>query len=246
MRIGIFLKKYILLIFILNINFSYGQFRSKNLENYDKKPINFGFSLGFNTMDFNVQLSKNLLLNKFDSSSKVPRDVIYSINVEKQTGININIVSNLRIFEFLDLRFMPGIELGQRNLIYKIYDGEIFREHIMEIESIFMEVPLLLKFKAMRDGNYSPYLIAGINYRIDWASKKKIREEEKPKIRLNRNDYYFEFGVGIDYYLPFFKLSTEIKLSVGQNNMVNFDNTPHSDALDFLHSRIWVFAFHFE
>ena len=143
---------------------------------------------------------------------------------------------------------MPGLDFGQRNISYvlKSKKDTAYYTHEMKIESIFLDFPLLLKYKAARLNNYRPYLIGGASVRYDLASQKKIKEEEKPKIRLNPLDFYYELGFGIDFYLPYFKLSTELKLAVGLMNVLNRDNTEFTSSIGKMNSKLILLSFHFE
>lgn len=232
------LKKIVLSIVIISLCLFADAQRKKvlNTPKYDLDPLHFGFTVGFNSMDFNIYNSK--LINSFDS--------VYAVNNIRQAGFNLGIVSNLRLAPFLDLRFLPGIMFGQRDMEYLIRGSDGFRKRVMKIESTFLEFPLTLKYKAKRINNYRPYLIAGANYRLDLAARKKIKEEEKPMILLERDDLYYELGFGVDYYLPFFKFSTEIKYCVGLANIIKDDGTEYTRSIEKMVSNLVVISFHFE
>ncbi len=232
------LKKIILVAVFISICFFADAQRKKvlNTPKYDLDPLHFGFTVGFNTMDFDIYNSK--FINNFDT--------VYSVNTLRQAGFNLGIVSNLRLMPYLDLRFLPGISFGQRNLEYLVRTNSGFSKRVMKIESTFLEFPLEIKYKAKRINNYRPYLIAGLNYRLDLAARKEIKEEEKPMILLERDDLYYELGFGVDYYLPFFKFSTEIKYAVGLVNIIRPDGTEYSRAIEKMISNMVVVSFHFE
>ncbi|WP_016775588.1 outer membrane beta-barrel protein, partial [Anaerophaga thermohalophila] len=168
----------------------------------------------------------------------------YAEVVNLNPGINIGIVSSLRINKYFNLRFLPGISFGQRDLLY-IQDGEE-DEAPLEIKSTFLEFPLLLKFNGARMTNVKPYLIGGINPRIDLA------KSENDGLNLKSTDVYLEIGAGLDFYLNYFRLSTEAKLSVGMLNILDPSGTGepedvmYTDILDRLTSRLFVFTFYFE
>jgi len=232
------LKRTILSILLVLLILGVNAQRKKvlNTPKYDLDPLHFGFTVGLNTMDFNIYNSKQI--NFYDT--------VYPVNAIRQTGFNLGIVSNLRLMRFLDLRFLPGISFGQRNLEYLVRGNNGFYKKTMKIESTFLEFPFQLKYKAKRVNNYRPYLIAGFNYRIDLAARDKVKEEERPMILLERHDIYYELGFGVDYYLPFFKFSTEIKYAVGLNNIINPDPTEYARAIERLVSNLVVISFHFE
>ena len=138
------------------------------------------------------------------------------------------------------------MNFGQRDLVYLLLEDNIFREHVMKIESIFLDFPLVFKYKAERLNNFRPYLVGGGSIRYDMASQKKVKEAEKPKIRLLPFDAYYEVGFGIDYYLQYFKFSYELKFAVGVFNVVNYDQTTYTQALQRLNSKMIILSFHFE
>lgn len=209
-----------------------------NLAKHDNKPLHFGFTLGLNTMDFGIRYSDKLLM----------ADSIDIMENQRQVGFNISIVSNLRLGEYWDLRFLPGLAFGQRDLEYSVFnkDNGNFDTHVMKIESTFIILPLVFKYKSVRPGNYRAYLIGGINPVYDLASQKEVKAEEKPKIRLKPIDLYYEIGVGFDFYLTYFKLSTEIKYSIGLFDIVQKDNTQYTGIIDKMNSRMLTLSFHFE
>ena len=107
-----------------------------------------------------------------------------------------------------------------------------------------------MKFKGSRLNNVRPYLIGGLNYRYDLAGKKEYDDEKPVYLRLRRSDLYYEFGSGLDFYLPYFKLSVELKVSTGLRDVLVHDPynsyPQYSKAIEKMRSQIWIIAFHFE
>ena len=206
----------------------------------DNKPYQFGFTVGLNTMDFKIVKSAKIYQQAMDSV-----DVIENV---RRLGFNISLVSSLRISDALTFRFLPGLSFGQRNLEYSSYSPITKRveTHVMKLESTFIKFPVLIKYRARRLNNYRPYIIFGNSFNYDLASQKEIKEIEKPKIRLQPIDIYAEIGFGIDYYFIFFKLSTEIKFSMGLFDILKKDNSQYTQAIDEMHSRLIILSFHFE
>lgn len=230
----------------------YGQKQKpKNESWYDEKPLHFGFSLGLNAMDFNITPSHT------NSSA----DTLYPDVSALTPGINIQIVTNLRAGKYFDVRFLPGVSFGQRNIRFYRIDPNISQSNLnkqtpvlqngnQKIESSFLEFPLLLKFKGDRLNNVRPYVIGGVNYRYDLAGQKEFDDTNPVYLRLKRPDLYYEMGAGIDFYLSYFKLSVELKMSAGLGNALVNDPAPghqqYYNAIEKINSQIWVLAFHFE
>jgi hypothetical protein len=223
---------------LIHFNLAAQKQKPKNESWYDEKLLHFGFSLGFNTMDFNITPSQSYLLT----------DSLYPEVSVLNPGINIQIVTNLRPANYLDIRFLPGVSFGQR--VVRYYKNGVLYNDQQRLESSFLEFPLLLKFKGDRLNNVRPYVISGFNYRYDLAGKKEYDPEKPVYLRLKRPDLYYELGAGLDFYLTYFKLSVELKMSNGiRNILVDDPATGHSEyhnAIEKMKSQIWVVAFHFE
>jgi len=226
-------------IFLFQSHIAEGQKQKpKNESWYDEKPLHFGFSLGFNAMDLNITPNQAYI----DTTSLYPEVSILN------PGINIQIVTNFRPGKYFDIRFLPGVSFGQRVVRY-YKNGEIFNDQ-QRLESSFLEFPLLLKYKGDRLNNVRPYVITGLNYRYDLAAKKEFDDEKPVYIRLKRPDLYYEVGAGMDFYLTYFKLSVELKMSNGFSDiLVREPAQGHPEfynVIDRMKSQIWVLAFHFE
>jgi hypothetical protein len=228
---------YIVLI-TLSVNSFAQKQKPKNESWYDDKTLHFGFSLGFNTMDFNITPSRE----NMNVDSLYPEVSILN------PGINIQIVTNFRPARYFDLRFLPGVSFGQRNV--RFYKNRVPENEKQRLESSFLEFPLLLKYKGDRLNNVRPYVIGGLNYRYDLAAKKEYDAEKPVYLRLRRSDLYYELGTGMDFYLPYFKLSVELKMSNGLRDVLVHDpatgHAQYSKAIEKMKSQIWIVAFHFE
>ncbi len=213
----------------------------KNNPEYDEKPVHFGYTLGLNFMDFSI--GRKTINNK-DSS-------LYADVGQLIPGFQVGMISDYRLGEYFNLRFLPSFNFGQRNLVYTVIKGnkKTFN-YVEKIESSMLDFPVSIKYKAKRINNYRPYLIAGGSFRYDLASKTKFDETLTDYVLLKKYDVYYEFGFGIDYYLPYFKLSTELKLSEGLLDVLN--HTPYVGQEQYvnsivkLNSRIIMFSVHFE
>ena len=228
----------ILFLFIGAIN-SYGQMRKKpqNLINYDFKNLHFGFTLGINELNFNIKKNSNTLYN----------DTLLTLLSNSQKGFNLGIVTNLRIGKFTDLRFIPTLVFGERNLNYGFIDsnGKI-DERVKRIESTLIDFPIYIKYKSARYNNFRTYVLCGIKYSLDVASQDKINDEGQEIVKLKKNDLMGEIGFGLDFYLEYFKFSPQIKLSHGFLNLISEDETVYTQSINCLSTKGWMISFTFE
>lgn len=203
--------------------------RAQNLPYADEKLIHFGFSLGFNFMDFAV----------------TPLKVNEDVSVTSLTpGFSVGAISDLRLNRHLNLRFTPTLNLGQRTLQYADSSS-------VEVLSIPLYLPLYFKYSAERNGNFRPYVLAGGGLWWDWG-----RNMDKP-ILLKKYDALLEAGVGCDIYFSFFKLSPELKFAVGLNDVlvplsqrdegtITGVNSKYTNSLNKLTTKMITLSFNFE
>ncbi|NLO04018.1 MAG: PorT family protein [Bacteroidales bacterium] len=253
------MKRYLISILLIAGFYNlYGQKQRVNyMTTFDEKLIHFGFTLGWNTLDFGVTHYKPigsnpdflqgnwpLDLEKITENSYVRADVAGLI-----PGFTVGIISSLRIGRDLNLRFLPGLSFGERKLTYNypVWDIDYYEPlQFYSIKSTFLDFPLLIKYKARRINNDRPYIVFGPAYRQDIS-----RTGKDDLVKLKNSGFYAEIGVGWDHYFTFFRLSTEAKVSIGLNNQLGDPPGPnqrqyYSNAIKHLRSDIFTLSFHFE
>ncbi|MCC6727292.1 MAG: PorT family protein [Saprospiraceae bacterium] len=206
-----------------------------NFLDFNQKPYYFGITLAYNSSNFRVFQSRDFILN--DSLSKV----------ESVTGpgFNLGIVTNLKIGENFDVRFLPTLSFGERNINYTSTrtDKPPFARRI---ESVFVEMPFHARYKSAPFHDKRLFVIAGVKYAFDVASDSRSRNAET-LVKIAPNDFSYEIGAGIQMFLPYFIFSPEIKFSHGLNNILIFDkNLQESSVIDKVLSRTFTLSFHFE
>lgn len=221
---------------------------------FDDKRIHFGFTLGMNTLDFMVEnYLKTTDIPGLDLS-EFGGDVPEYIRCDVPTlvpGFTVGIVSSFRLNEYLNLRFLPGLSFGERQLTYNIPIKDIYSTQEPEyytIRSTFLDFPLLIKYKAKRINNDRPYIVFG------GAVKQDIsRTAQEDLVKLNKTGFYAEIGGGWDHYFVFFRLSVEAKFSFGLNNQLGGlpdksagQKQYYSQSIKSLRSKVFTLSFHFE
>ncbi len=222
-------------------------FRFENLAQHDQKDYHFGFSLGLNKMDFSLKPISNLQNVEMAGNIIAEFDTLYSVLTRAENGFNIGIVSNLRLTDQWDLRFIPTLTFGDRNIVYHGIRNDNPITRTQQLESTFIDFPLHLKYKSVRMLNTRVYVIGGFKYSYDLASvEDKEDVEDELLVRIGKNDFFYEMGVGFDYYFYYFKFSTEIKASFGIRDMLSRENSMFANSIDRLNSKIIMVSFLFE
>jgi hypothetical protein len=226
--------------------------KPRNLASFDYKKLHWGFTVGLNSLDFAINRNPQ-------ADNYVYADVIGF----QPAGFQVNIVSDLRLSDYWNLRFLPGINLGSRDFYFfdpvqvkrienpsPIPLGDDLDEKIT-VGSSFLDFPLLLKYRSERVNNYRPYVIGGLSYRLDMSASTDYNSEDIDLFLLKKSDFYIELGFGIDNYLQYFKFAPEIKLAIGLRNVMVTDNPKpnyenFANSIAGLRSFIVMLNFHFE
>lgn len=182
-----------------------------NHENFDKQRVHWGYFLGFNFYDF-----------KFAYKKPGP-----DILVDRTTGFDVGLIGNLRLHEYIDLRFEPGLYYTQRNLTFPGFTKEIDSKR--QVGATYLHFPLLLKFSSLRTGNVRPYLLAGVSQTMNLGSNSaSIDDNKQQKFRVKKMTSNAELGFGIDLYLEYFKFSPSIRGVFGMGDELIRDADPNS------------------
>jgi hypothetical protein len=230
--------------------------RILNLPKFDLAPYHFGFSLNVNQMFFTIKPVTRMQSQWYHDQQISDLQLadsarILSLESLNTFGFTIGIVSNLRLGTFFDLRFVPDLAFGERELVYiveKYQNGKRIEERTKTIYSTFVDIPLHIKYKSKRYNNTRAYLLTGIKYSIDLASEAKKNQDEldNKHVRLKKSDLYFEAGVGFDFYTTYFKFGTEVKMSYGLNDILIREDNIYTSSIDRLTSKIFQLSFTFE
>ena len=229
----------------------------RNLPAYDVVPYHFGFTLGLNQMFFTIKpMPDNYSRMYYGVENAVGELVLDSamvigINSDPTFGFDIGIVGDKRLGRYFNLRFVPALSFGERNINYTVKawnNGEVRIVDLKKnITSVFIDFPLLVKYKSKRLNNMLAYLEAGGKYSLDIASNARKEDiSGQIVVKLNKHDVYAIVGVGFDFYNPWFKLGVELKMSYGLMDVLKRDDTGLTQSIEKLSSKVFQIGFTFE
>ncbi|MFT4521335.1 MAG: hypothetical protein ACI8ZN_000264 [Bacteroidia bacterium] len=201
---------------------------------YDIQKIHFGFSIIGNSGKLKYTTAENFL----------DVDTIKQINTKSFPGFGVGGIMNIRMADHWDFRTMVNIQFVERHLEYKFSGGDL---QIAKINSTYMEIPFLLKYKSERNRNFRFYWVGGVTYRYDFASDIHTdRSNTKPIVALQPTTYSYDFGAGFDFYFEYFKFSPEVRISNGLGNSLVQDPFIYASSLTRMSPKLIEFFLHFE
>lgn len=209
-----------------------------NLENFQQQRLYFGFYLGLNSYDFKIDY----------------KTVSEDIQVKTTTGFNVGLVANLKLQEYVSLRFEPGLYYTTRELQYptSYFPGippPSPANMLRQVNSTYIHFPILLKFLSLRTGNVRPYLVGGVSATLNLSSNSKsIDDNYQDRFRVKPWTTNYEVGFGIDIFSEYFIFSPSIRGVFGINDELIRDNNPDSPwtgNIESLKTRAFLINFTF-
>jgi len=215
-----------------------------NLSSFDDKFFHFGFALSYNKSDY--YLSKSLTFNPIDDS-------LQSLLVKPMPGFTLGVITSINFNPNFKLRFaIPSLSFQERNIEYRYLDpsNDESITIVKSLRPVYLDFPILLKFRTDRIDNWAVYGITGMRFGLDMASDKDVNNLGAPIdeqiIKLTKADFGMEVGGGFDFFLQYFKLGVELKLGVGMVNIHINEGTQFDDPIGSLKSKVWTFSLTFE
>jgi hypothetical protein len=206
-----------------------------NYLGFQQRSYYFGIALGYNQSDYKVYRGKKFIEN----------EQLAGINSFRGPGFNLQIISNLKLGEYFDVRFLPGFSFIERQIEFD-YTKRITKDIVDRVESVLVELPFHVRYKSAPYNDKRLFVVAGIKYMYDIQSKSRTRQLSNT-LSLSPTDFQAEMGVGCQFFFPFFILSPEFKVSHGLGNILIFrPDKMESTAIEKLMSRTFTFSLHFE
>lgn len=226
-------------VFIAFAAFAQRDKAAMNIAKFDYRKYHFGFALSGNQSSFFINYRPDYSF----------QDSLLTITNVPQAGFNLHILASYNPLPNVNVRFLPGLSFQDRILQYDFLKANNKIEtQSKAISSVWLEFPVLFKFRTNRTGNFAAYALVGGKYARDMQSQKNVNNSQSNEIvvKLKSNDYCVEAGGGFDFFLPYFKFAMEFKTSIGLPDLLIHEDTKYALPIDKLRSRAFVVSFTFE
>ncbi|WP_114936415.1 outer membrane beta-barrel protein [Mucilaginibacter endophyticus] len=213
----------------------------------DQQDLSFGFSFTYVSSDFKIVNQPYFRRPFLDETGVQIKGPLNSISSKNSSGFGVGFLTRYRLTEHLEVRTTPSLIFADRYLHYSYVDPS--EDVDKKVQTTSVDVPLQIKLKSDRLGDFRGYVVGGLKYSQTIGSKKNsdANLDLSEKLVKNVSGYAsYEAGVGCDIYFEFFKLSPEIKISNSIGNVLVSENNPYSAPLSRLGLHTIMFSLIFE
>jgi hypothetical protein len=212
-------------------------YAKRNNPNYDLRKLSYGFLIGIHTTTYQVKYS-----DKYATLTNPPNDSLVAVIPDWSPGFSLGFIVNYRLGDFFDLRTTPKFAFYEHRLKYQF----INTAQQQLIETVMVELPLLMKYKSERRGNVRMYMIGGVKPGIEASGKKQIENSSAKGLEIKGTNVSLEAGFGFDLYYPLFKFSPELRFSHGIVNMLDNTTTIYGQPLKRVNTNTITLYFLFQ
>ncbi|RYY11890.1 MAG: PorT family protein, partial [Chitinophagaceae bacterium] len=165
-----------------------------NLPDHDDKKYYLGIGLIYNSSRFNVSHHPNFLAS----------DSVMVVDPQNTGGFGLAGIHTYRLSPRFEIRaIFPQLLFSYKNLTYNIKYPDAAKEETAvmtkRVESILLGLPVHLKFRSDRIGNFRVYMFGGAKFEYDLSSNSTARKAED-LVKLQKYDFGVEAGIGFNFY----------------------------------------------
>jgi Outer membrane protein beta-barrel domain len=237
-------KIVILLITLTTVFTSEAQKRVNDIlyqQDYDEKIVHFGYFIGPNfaryDFKFNQQFQQgrtpnpNYLLASPDVAGLLrfggSVNFLVNDNFDFQTGLGASIYD----------RKVNSYRIGTKDTASVAQEGN----------TAWLDFPAHLKFKSERRRNTRMYMMAGFRFSAEIAARtKKCYPPCQDIGDKKKNDFMIEYGVGLEKFTPFAKITPELCFSHGLINLLATTSDPNRIGVTSMKSHTITLFIYFE
>ena len=229
-----------IILFFIVIMSSFSGMSQYNIEQHDGKnkarKYSYGIHLGFNQHNFRVEHSDNFL----------NQQEITGIEGENNLGLEIGLIGILHPKEWLEVRTVPAIAFGRKDVVFYDTTQEEFPATVNNDATMF-DIPLYVKYKSKPYKDFRMFIIGGGKYRTNLSYREESDNPAEEQLRLSKKDAMAELGFGAEFHFPLFTLAPELKVSQGFiNQREQNDANAYSRNLSGLYSRLYSLSINIE
>jgi hypothetical protein len=213
----------------------------------DQAEWSFGFSFTYVSSYFKIDKNPDWRKPYIDKDNIKVTDSLNSISSPNSQGFAIGFLYRYRIDDHVEIRTTPSLVFADRTVNYTYANASLNTSKT--VQSTTFDVPLGIKIKSDRIGDFRGYILGAIKYSqaIGGKANSDVALAPIDKHLKNIGGYgSYEAGLGCDIYFEFFKLSPEIKISNSFGDVMLHEDHPYSTPINKLSLHTLMFSLYFE
>lgn len=199
------------------------------------RKYGYGIHLAFNQHNFRVNHAPQFMR----------QSELLGIEGKNNLGIEVGIIGKLFPTKNLEVRAIPSIAFGDRNVVF--YEKGKEEATVFKGESTIFDIPLLLKYKSEPYQDFRLFGIGGVKLRSNLNAKGPSADPTEDIVLFNKSDLQVEIGAGAEFHFELFTLAPEFKISHSLRNQNNQSaESFYSNSINGLHSRLYTISINIE
>lgn len=196
-------------------NTTYGQSKVRYQADYDHKDLHFGFLIGVGQTRFNVRTNRTF--------QQPVNTTITAITSPPSSYLRLGGLMNVRLNDYFDFRVLPAVSIYSRNIMLTMSGNDsvgVASEEVIQFrDKAWLEIPISIKYKSERRGNFRMYVFGGFRYGKETNAINFVsRSVPNTTLATKGSDFSIEYGVGLEAFLRYFKFTPELHFSHGLMN----------------------------
>lgn len=201
---------------------------------YEKghKVLYWGISLALNQSNFAIDRKPFSSLN----------DTVRNVTSLNGPGFNLGIIGNWQLSRFFDIRIIPSMVFAEKIVEFETNNQVIENR----MNTTYLTFPLMVRFKSEPVKDWRIFVLGGIKYDYN-IIPQNITLSDPNKIPLRKHGLSYEYGIGLQYFFPYFIFSPELKFSHSFFNMMDGgQNSFNGSNINGLYPRTLTLSINFE
>lgn len=223
------IRSFILAAFVFH---SASAFAQVNFYEKGKKALYWGITMGVNQSNFAVDRKPFSSLN----------DSVRNVYTSMGPGWNLGLIGNWQFNRYFDLRFIPTMVFSERILTYE----NEFSTTENRVNATMLTLPLTIRIKSEPVNDWRIFILGGIKYDYN-VVPQQITLADPNLLLLKKHGLSYEYGIGLQYFFPYFIFSPEIKFSHSFFNMMDGRQSPlNQETIQGVFPRTLTISLNFE
>lgn len=185
----------------------------RNQADYDLKKVRFGYLIGVAQTHYTIRYNEFFLL---------PGNTdYYAIHSPNTFGFKMSAVMNVHLNDSFDYRILPTVAIYNRQMEV-ISNTSVDPQRLVNADKAWIELPILLKYKSQRRGNFRSYVVGGLRFAAETnAANFNGGSRVTNAFLIKKRDVSLDYGLGLEFFQRFFKFTPELMFSQGLTNLVD-------------------------